>query len=291
MNQEEIRGRVRNLNVWKRFDERAPHKPLLLLLSLARIQQNQASRVSFREIEAPLRQLLIDFGPKRQTYHPELPFWHLQSDGLWQVEADGALEKRGDTNSPRKTELLEKNAFGQLLPAIESTLRDDPALVQDLAQELLHAHFPESLHPAILSALGLSAETPAKRTPRDPAFRREVIRAYEHSCAICGYDLKLGGSDLGLEAAHIRWHQAQGPDVVQNGLALCTTHHLALDRGAIGLTEDRTVLVSADVYGNMKELLVAFVGKALRKPVSDHLRADVEHIRWHAREVFRGPAR
>ena len=260
-------------------------------MSLARIQQNQASRVSFREIQSPLKQLLIDFGPKRQTYHPELPFWHLQTDGLWQVEADGELERRGETNSPKKTELLEKNAFGQVPADIETTLRRDPTLVRDLALSILDAHFPESLHPALLSAVGLSVEAPAQRVPRDPAFRREVIRAYEHSCAVCGYDLKLGGSDLGLEAAHIRWHQAQGPDVVQNGLALCTTHHLALDRGAIGLTDDRTVLVSAEVYGNMKELLVAFVGKPLRKPVSEHLRADVEHIRWHAREVFRGPAR
>jgi HNH endonuclease len=36
----------------------------------------------------------------------------------------------------------------------------------------------------------------------------------------------------GLEAAHIKWFQARGPDVVQNGLALCSLHHKIFDLGA-----------------------------------------------------------
>ena len=39
----------------------------------------------------------------------------------------------------------------------------------------------------------------------------------------------------GWEAAHIQWHSHGGPDQVANGLALCTFHHGAFDRGAIGL--------------------------------------------------------
>jgi len=293
MDAEEIRRRVRELNVWKQGDERAPHKPLLLLMELARIQRGDSSRVSFREIEKPLKQLLIDFGPQRQSYHPELPFWHLQSDGLWKVEAEGELLKRGETKSPRKTELIEKKASGEFPSEVEQTLRNNPALVQELSLSLLRGHFPESLHEPILEAVGLNLATPTSRIPRDPSFRREVIRAYEHRCAVCGYDVKLGGGDLGLEAAHIRWHQAQGPDVVQNGLALCSIHHLALDRGAIGLSEERTILVSADVHGStgVEELLVAFTGKPLRKPSAAHLRPEIDHIRWHTHEVFRGPAR
>ena len=37
---------------------------------------------------------------------------------------------------------------------------------------------------------------------------------------------------FGLEAAHITWHAGDGPDLVPNGLVLCTLHHKALDRGA-----------------------------------------------------------
>src|SRR5262245_33175915 len=196
MDRQEIRRRVRDLNVWKRSDERAPHKPLLLLMALARLQRGESSRVAFKEIEDPLKRLLIDFGPQRTSYHPELPFWHLQSDGLWLVKSDGELLKRGDTQSPRKTELIEKKAHGELPPDVEKTLLSDPALVQELALSILIGHFPESLHGAILNSIGLSLSAPARPAPRDSTFRREVIRAYEHRCAVCGYDVKLGGGDL-----------------------------------------------------------------------------------------------
>ena len=42
----------------------------------------------------------------------------------------------------------------------------------------------------------------------------------------------LDQETLGIEAAHIKWHQAGGPDTEDNGLALCTLHHKRFDRGA-----------------------------------------------------------
>ena len=40
---------------------------------------------------------------------------------------------------------------------------------------------------------------------------------------------------MGIEAAHIRWFNLCGPDVPDNGLALCALHYKLLDRGALGL--------------------------------------------------------
>lgn len=40
-----------------------------------------------------------------------------------------------------------------------------------------------------------------------------------------------------------------GPDSEDNGVALCTLHHKAFDRGALGLDDDRRILVSEDVRG------------------------------------------
>src|SRR5436189_6378643 len=37
--------------------------------------------------------------------------------------------------------------------------------------------------------------------------------------------------------AHIRWHQAGGPDIENNGLALCVLHHKTFDLGAFTLSE------------------------------------------------------
>ena len=35
-----------------------------------------------------------------------------------------------------------------------------------------------------------------------------------------------------MTAAHIKWFQARGQDVVPNGLALCSLHHKIFDLGA-----------------------------------------------------------
>jgi predicted restriction endonuclease len=49
---------------------------------------------------------------------------------------------------------------------------------------------------------------------------KRVLIAYDYACAVCGFDVRLGNQVLGLEAAHIQWHQAGGPDQKQNGLTL-----------------------------------------------------------------------
>ena len=85
-----------------------------------------------------------------------------------------------------------------------------------------------------------------ERAPHKP------LRIYEHRCAVCGYDGQLDNIDLALDAARIRWHAADGADAEDNGVGLCTFHHRALDRGAIGLDDDRRILVSQHVRGSQR---------------------------------------
>jgi putative restriction endonuclease len=104
--------------------------------------------------------------------------------------------------------------------------------VTDIAARLLERHFPESIHPDILDAVGLTPGAAPAERKRDPKFRQRVLVAYEWRCAVCGFDVRLGSVSIGLDAAHIRWHQAGGPDTEVNGLALCVLHHKTFDLGA-----------------------------------------------------------
>ncbi|MCA9113795.1 MAG: HNH endonuclease, partial [Planctomycetaceae bacterium] len=70
------------------------------------------------------------------------------------------------------------------------------------------------------------------RLRRDREFRNRVLTAYDHSCAVCGFDVRLGTVVLVVEAAHIQWHQANGPNEERNGLALCSLHHWAFHLNA-----------------------------------------------------------
>jgi len=228
--------------------------------------------------------------------HPEFPFWYLQNDeGLWEIPERPELVKAISGLKRKKSVpsrvLKECAAQGGFPPGLFAYLRERKALVNDIVARIFEQHFPASLHEDILDAVGMPWVVVSRK--RDPRFREEILRSYEQRCAICGYDGRLGQSGLGLEAAHIKWHAAGGPDVVQNGLALCAFHHKVFDLGAVGLDDEGRVLVSQDVHGQTEvdHWILRFAGQPLRKPQSTAMAPGPEFVQWHRREVFREPAR
>jgi len=293
MKQQDILDRFKQVSVWQKGDKRAPHKPLLLLYALGRCSRNGGNEIPYSDVERDLKPLLAEFGPPTEP-RPEMPFWYLQNDGLWFVNKGDNLERRKGRTDPKRGEFLKHNPTGGLIPEVYSALSDDEHLLNDVTQTLLSSHFPESFHEDILAAVGLSTEPECHgRSKRDPAFRQRILRAYGHRCAVCGYDLKLGPIDLGLEAAHIKWHQAGGPDIESNGLSLCVLHHRLFDRGAFSLDDGLSVLISQDVHGSrgLQEALLSFNGNRIIQPQSDEYFPLGENLSWHRSEVFRGPAR
>lgn len=293
MERAEIEELFRSINVWKRGSERAPHKPLLLLYALGRYLNGGGRLISYSDIDRDLRNLLIEFGPYRKSYHPEFPFWYLQSDGIWEIVAPPGMPDPRCRPVPSRRDFLVYGARGGFRAPIYEAVVADPYLALRLAHLLLEGHFPATLHEDILTAVGLpSVALPGVRR-RDPEFRTRVLRAYEYRCAVCGFDLRLGNTQVGLEAAHIMWHQAGGPDTEQNGLALCVLHHKLFDLGAFTLSERLIVMVSAQAHGNYRfeEYLLAFHGRPLRPPQDPRLAPEPRYVRWHRREVFKGPER
>ncbi|MCK5690647.1 HNH endonuclease [Myxococcota bacterium] len=296
MDKKELLEKIHGLRVHAKGDTRAPHKPLLLLMALAEIQRGGERLLGYADIEEPLTMLLQSFGRPRPRQEPHLPFWHLMSDGFWDVENRADLEAaRGDLKRKKDVPariLRDERARGGFTPEVFDLLNSDRQLVNELVGILLEEHFTDSFQDELLNAVGFEW-LPAGRRRRDPKFRETILRIYEDKCAICGFDLRLGVSGLALEAAHVRWHSANGPDDETNGLALCSIHHKALDRGAIGLSEEYRVLVSEQLRGNheIDHMFLRFSGASLRSPLKGRPHIDLRHIRWHAKEVFKHPAR
>src|SRR5437667_12519429 len=92
--------RFRDLNVWRRGDERAPHKPLLVLYALGQLQSGAGRLIPFDQLERPLERLLKEFGPPRKSPHPELPFFHLKNDGVWEIDERVPLSRRKGSKNP-----------------------------------------------------------------------------------------------------------------------------------------------------------------------------------------------
>ena len=205
---------VGDLKVWRSGGKRAPHKPLLILLALGELSRGNA-RLKFSDICDRLTNLLKEFGPQRFSHHPEYPFWRLRHDEIWCVQAMGDLLARKNNTDATKKELLAAHATGSFTVCILRELNGYPELIAKSARFLLNENFPDSIHEDILDSIGLEFnEGPAKMggRRRDPAFRARVLTAYGYSCAICGFDVRLGNKTIGLDAAHIKWHAAGGSE-------------------------------------------------------------------------------
>lgn len=296
--------RLSRIKQWKSGERRAPHKPLLLLYALGRIHQGSERFVSFRDVDEHVTDLLARFGRPGDRKRPQYPFTRLANDvGLWELS-----HRKGDfttpSGEPSKPTLLKLDVRGGLPEDAYRLLLANPDLVQDAAEFILASHFPDTMHEAIRAAVGLDvvpaplrgdAVKDAAMRPRDPNFRRNVLRAYRYRCAVCEYDVRLGNDLLGLEAAHVKWHAAGGPDEVPNGLALCGFHHKAFDRGAWGLAplgRGYRVQISSDVNGlsDAVRWLSDYHNRRLQAPQRTDWRPDAAFVAWHTREVFRAPA-
>jgi putative restriction endonuclease len=172
--------------------------------------------------------------------------------------------------------------------------KEKPQLLEKVARTLLEQNFPSSLHEDILQSVGLELSVNhLVRRSRASDFRDRILKAYEQKCAVCSFDVRMGNATVGLEAAHIKWHQAHGPDTEENGLALCALHHKLFDRGVFTLDENCVILVSELACGSKRfdDWLMQFHSKRINNPVRLTYKPDINFIHWHNKEVFQGQAR
>lgn len=125
------------------------------------------------------------------------------------------------------------------------------------------------------------------RLVRDRVFRRVVLRAYDERCAITGLKLINGGGRAEVEAAHIRPVEANGPDIVSNGLALSGTAHWMFDRGLLSLADDLQILVSRQA--NDPESIRSVINRSgyALSTVNMANRPHPHFLQWHRDHCFK----
>ncbi|MBH0239592.1 HNH endonuclease [Methylobrevis albus] len=166
-------------------------------------------------------------------------------------EAGGPIE-RGLLNAERKLSGRAQAAVRPVSPAdferiVARGLDDtDPLLPRvDLDQPAIG--FAEGQAPYVVEQPRDRVQQLTSRVVRDRVFRKVVLRAYDARCALTGLKLINGGGRAEVDAAHIRPVEANGPDVVNNGLALSGTAHWMFDRGLVSLGDDLEILISRQV--------------------------------------------
>ena len=304
MEKEEIKRRFQKLNVYKKGDKRAVHKPLLVLYAIGKLLQEESRLISYADTEKDLQNLLREFGPWKSNHlRPQYPFWRLRNvrkekDRIWEIPDAHRIREykrnNGKSTGDAYIDDLRCYGVGGFLEPIARQFYNDSKLVFEIVLDLLDFHFPFSYHEDILQMVDIALPTQILHLQsRDPKFRKNILKAYKYKCAVCGFDVKLLHQPVGLEAAHIKWHGKRGPDIESNGLALCSLHHRLFDRGIFRLSLQWDILVSDAAYGSvgLKEWLMDFHGKKINFPQKQSHYPDKKFIRWHAEWMFKGKPR
>lgn len=125
------------------------------------------------------------------------------------------------------------------------------------------------------------------RIVRDRIFRTVVLHAYSERCAISGLKLINGGGRAEVAAAHIRPVEANGPDIVSNGIALSGTVHWMFDRGLLSLSDELQILVSRQI-NNPESVRMLINPSGLAHPPRRLLeRPHPAFLQWHREHRFK----
>ncbi|MDF5572244.1 HNH endonuclease [Vibrio parahaemolyticus] len=286
----ELIDKIQTISRWRRGDQRAPHKPLMLLYALSQYKQGHERLFKFEsEVDNQVKELLVQYGPSRKAYHPEYPFWRLanEKDPFWELKNGEECIPRKSNTDPKKSELIKYNVMAGFDASSYESLISNPEMIEKIASKLIQDNFPDTLQEELFVRFGFEVDTSTKQ--RDPNFRKNVLRAYNYRCAVCGFDLALDTVPIGIEAAHIKWKQYSGPCEVSNGIALCSIHHKALDKGVIAFDNHFRVLVSPGTAGGVmvERLIWEYENKAINLPRDSSSYPSQVSLGWHVREVFK----
>lgn len=312
----------RNLNSDRRSGDertnfRAPHKPLLLLAVLDRFDEGQVT-TNLIELSPDLGELFTLYWSR--VFPPQtgkrgniaMPFWHLRSDKFWHLLPRPGFESlvvsSGKIHSVSR---INEVCFGAKLDDELYALLQTENDRSELRHTLITTHFSEPVQEALLAqtAVNVAAfvyseellqqarqqqkrikEANVAEPVRDQAFRRAIVKAYDHRCAICGVRILTADGHTAVAAAHIiPWSLSRNDDP-RNGLALCHLCHWTFDEGLVAFSDRYQVKTSPQLATtpNLPGHLLTFAGRSLIGPGDAALWPFVDSIRWHRREVFRG---
>lgn len=215
----------------------------------------------------------------------------MQGDQFWHLHARPGQELvLTASNSVRSFgHLRDVVAYAALDPALWELVQQ-PVAREEIRQALLGRYFPLTRHyfrpragqekldelgrqmleePAAVYNRAVDVADETEVLVRSAVFSREVLRAYQSTCAVSGLQLvsTTGAAPL-LDACHIVPWAVSHDDTIGNGLALCPNLHRAFDRHLFWIDGDYRVRV-AEGFGELgghEYGVQRFNGQVMRLP-------------------------
>jgi putative restriction endonuclease len=144
---------------------------------------------------------------------------------------------------------------------------------------------PPEMQPEVEDFVGLDRQVLATQRVKQSFFRRAVLSGYRGRCCMSG----LSDSRLLIASHIVPWSYDKNTRLnPRNGLCLSAIHDKAFDRGLITLSDEFTVVLSAQLLRSkdafVKEVLIPIHGKQIELP--ERFLPSPEFIEHHRTVVF-----
>ncbi|MBP1466856.1 HNH endonuclease [Candidatus Chloroploca sp. M-50] len=295
----------------------APHKAFLLLAIMDLIAQGEITE-NFIELKSDLLETFDLYwekvmGGKRQTTIA-MPFYHMKSEGFWYLVPIPGQEIA--LNSPvRSLVRMRQCLLGAKLDPELFALLTVAETRDALRQILIETYFAPQTRPILVEVGIITAQAFAysrellvrsqrrfklRETPeveahyfaesRSTGFRRTIVSAYQHTCAICRIRIVTPEGRTAVSAAHIVPWSISHNDDPRNGMALCGLHHWAFDEGVVSIEPSTYRIIVSPVVRSDDEAttpLRTLHDQPLYLPENEEIYPAKEALRWHQKELFR----
>lgn len=304
---QEYLERIRNLGRYPG----APYKPFLLLSVIELIEQGD-----IRENRIPLSYGLIDTFHRYTAFTPTWnskinnPFFHLKTDGFWHLHPETLNNRSANSTptlrqllnaavsasfddrlflfltNPQHRETIRQTIIDTYFAHLRHTLETHIAETQQIGaqRQLLIQHVEEHPFSYQITETPIVQESPT----RSAAFRREIMRMYNYTCAVCQLRIFTTSGESVTEAAHIIPFSISQNDDVRNGISLCKLHHWAFDKGLISVSENYRVMIARliESEGPVESMLSVFRNSAVLLPEHDQLYPSQHALDWHRENIM-----
>jgi putative restriction endonuclease len=295
----------------------APHKPLLLLAVMDLFAEG-AITANCIEPSTELIELFALYWSRvtrpQQRSSIIYPFFHLSGDRFWHLEAQpGKDSVLVATRQIRSMAHLQEIVWYARLDEELYALFNVETTRNLLRAALIETYFAAEIQPALIDQGSINVEAfhyscelleqarnqriqegteedrDYRPAVRDQAFRRAVVLAYNHRCAICGLRMVTSDGHTVVDAAHIEPWSVSHNDDPRNGMALCRLCHWSFDEGLVSVSEHYHVLTSRQISinQNFPGHLLTLTGRPIVAPEDRLLWPGQNFLAYHRLKLFR----
>ena len=257
MSLEKYTAAFQRLRVDRSHGAPAPHKPILLLAVIDLVEQGVFSDGKVYLLPELVMAFEDHWNLRVKTDHQpkfELPFFHLRSEPFWKLVALEGMEIHlTKSHSIRSRQALhEALDYAALAPELFVLLTQSESR-RVLRKTLMDTYGLQEPHAigsttekgvvADSGAVAPPRKTIVQKVSRDASFATQILRIYNHTCAMTGLRVTAMANLSMVDACHIIPHSNTQDDRLTNGIALSPTLHRAFDRGLVSIDDDYRILI------------------------------------------------